>query len=368
MSQKILFVIDSLGAGGAQRQMVALANSLVRDRYTVEFFNYYPDSDFFRSSIDSSIKTWDYRKRETGFSLHLVIYLRRLIQARSFDIVLAYLEGPSLYAMLSALWTKTRVIVSDRNSYLKYNPVLLAVKRQAYRLADHIVANSFAQTKWLTDTALLSRRNLTTIPNGYEPDSILFSPSEIEEHRNSRLLSIGRINPQKNIETLIRALAFFYSRHLWVPSMTWVGVGDHPAYERKIRELLNQYPEVASRWTWIPESRSINELFSTHDVFVLPSRFEGLPNVVCEALFAGKPIIVSNVCDHSWLVKEGERGFLFNPESPRSLVNAIEKMLSIENDQWDTFARNARQFAEEHLSLQRMTAQYRTVFRKVLDR
>jgi len=49
-----------------------------------------------------------------------------------------------------------------------------------------------------------------------------------------------------------------------------------------------------------------------HDAFVHPSFYEGMPNVVCEALAAGLPVLVSDVCDHPLLVEKGVQGFLFS--------------------------------------------------------
>jgi glycosyltransferase involved in cell wall biosynthesis len=71
-----------------------------------------------------------------------------------------------------------------------------------------------------------------------------------------------------------------------------------------------------------------------HDALIHPSLYEGLPNAVCEALAAGLPVLISNVCDHPLLVVEGERGFLFDPSDPLSIAMSIERAAALDADSW----------------------------------
>ena len=87
----------------------------------------------------------------------------------------------------------------------------------------------------------------------------------------------------------------------------------------QVDELIESLPKCGKNWRWLGEESDIPGLLREHHALIHPSLYEGLPNVVCEALAAGMPVLVSNVCDHPLLVADGERGFLFDPADPGSI-------------------------------------------------
>jgi hypothetical protein len=99
---KLLFVIDSFGSGGAQRQMVQLAVGLAEAGHELEFFIYVPSHDHFRRVVeDADILVHEYVK-SSRYSLGIVPRLARVMRDGAFDLVLAYLTTPGVYAELAA--------------------------------------------------------------------------------------------------------------------------------------------------------------------------------------------------------------------------------------------------------------------------
>jgi len=107
-------------------------------------------------------------------------------------------------------------------------------------------------------------------------------------------------------------------------------------------------------------------LLRRHDALIHPSFYEGLPNVVCEALATGIPVLASAVCDHPLLVAEGERGFLFDPESPQSIAAAITRFTALSVADRRRFSRNAREYAEANLGVEKMVGAYESLFMQLL--
>ena len=70
--------------------------------------------------------------------------------------------------------------------------------------------------------------------------------------------------------------------------------------------------------------KNINDLYQSVDALIHPSIYEGLPNVICEAMILGCCVIASNVCDHPVILND-ERGLLFDPRSPKSISKSIEE-------------------------------------------
>ena len=111
---------------------------------------------------------------------------------------------------------------------------------------------------------------------------------------------------------------------------------------------------------------NVAELLHRYPALIHPSLYEGLPNVVCEALACGLPVLASDVCDHALLVSEGERGFLFEPTFPESIAAAITKFSALSGEGRERLSRNARRYAEANLGVERMVSAYEDLFWQLL--
>jgi glycosyltransferase involved in cell wall biosynthesis len=354
-------VIDHFGAGGAQRQMVNLACGLKERGHDVQMFVYFPEYDFFRSVIDQTgIRVHPVRKGR-GFSIKVVLRLMRLVRTERIEGVISFLNSPNVYAELARIGSpRTTLIVSERSSHhADTRRVAAMVKRLLHVLASRVVTNSRAHAAWLRRFPWL-RDKVTTIYNGYA----IANRPEVDRQPIPALslLVIGRIGPEKNGINLVRALVHFHRKHGYVPNLSWVGNPDtRPAgveYRRRLDELLDQHPEVSSRWAWLGERSDIPRLLEHHYALIHPSLYEGLPNVICEALMSGRPVLASEVCDHPNLVGDGRRGFLFDPEDPEAIAHAIERLAALSADQWLEMSFNARRYADEHLGIETMVSEY----------
>jgi glycosyltransferase involved in cell wall biosynthesis len=366
---KILLVIDHFGSGGAQRQMVNLAIGLKKVGIEVDVFIYYPKYNFYRQLLEKySVNIIDHYKDKKGISASVFYHLRQLLVSNQYDIALAYLDTPSVYLLLSGIKCKTKLIVSDRSSYLgapgKHSYL---IKRQIFRLSHKVITNSETQRSWFINSARFPDNKVITIYNGYDKTAFFNDKTIIPSKLELNLIAIGGIRPVKNIETLILALDLFYQKHRWVPGISWVGKSDAIDYENNVKSLLELKSEVKAAWKWMGERSDIPGLLAAHHALISPSYYEGLPNVVCEALFSGKPVLSSNVCDYPVLVKDKVRGFLFNPKSPESIMKSIENLISLTSKEWLSMSENSRLFAENNLSLDNMVRSYITVFNSVLE-
>ena len=131
--------------------------------------------------------------------------------------------------------------------------------------------------------------------------------------------------------------------------VSWYGLQDEYSdysnrCNNKIIDLgISDYIELKQK------TKTIEKEYQAADYFCLPSFYEGTPNVICEAIASGKPVICSNVCDNGIYVKEGENGFLFDPKSVESMADGIEKALKLTNDEYQSYCRRSREMADELL-------------------
>jgi glycosyltransferase involved in cell wall biosynthesis len=363
---KVLLVIDHLGLGGAQRQMVELACGLAARAHTVELFNYFPEHDFFLQRVRAQgIRVHGYRKGR-GFSLGVIRALAQILRRGRFDIVLSFLNNPNLYAELASIASGAKLVVSERVSHDDDRFVFAPrPRRYLHALADHVVANSETHAAWLRSKAWL-RDKVSCIYNGLDLQALAPGTAAPPRRGELRLLAVGRVCLQKNPLMLIAGLRRFAAEHDWVPEVSWAGRCDASASGREYAAAVNwslaAQPEIAARWHWLGEEADMPALLRRHDALIHASLYEGLPNAVCEALSAGLPVLASNVCDHALLVAEGERGFLFDPRDPESIAASLAKAAALDEEAWRALSGNARSYAESHLGVAHMVNAYERLF------
>ena len=326
---KILLFIDNLGSGGAQRQIVNLAAGLRSREYSVEVLVYNSKIDFFSSNLKELGIEVHAIDKGRGFSIKVVKELIKLVKKNRYEAIISYLDAPNIYAEIASLFLpSTRLIVSERSSHVHDKVAVIGVlKRLLHAFADLVVANSYDHSKWLRKLFWL-RNKVTCIYNGYPiPNLVPINPPE--KAQDLKLIVVARIGREKNCLLLIEAMEKFYRKYGFVPSLSWVGRWDESAegvqYRKLIEEKLSRNKSVQEKWFWLGEQSNVFELIGEHHAMIHASLYEGLPNVVCESLLSGRPVVASRVCDHPVLIAEGERGGLFDPSSSDELVMEIKK-------------------------------------------
>ena len=98
------------------------------------------------------------------------------------------------------------------------------------------------------------------------------------------------------------------------------------------------------------KSKNIKEKYQEADIFCLPSFYEGTPNVICEAISVGLPVVCSNVCDNSIYVHDGKNGLLFDPQNPSDIAEKIKALINMGDNEYLGMRRECRAIAEELLS------------------
>ena len=187
-----------------------------------------------------------------------------------------------------------------------------------------MVPNSTSQSQYIRKHFKQLEDKLVTITNF--TDTNFFRPlnnfcikSEVLE-----ILVVGRINVQKNIPCFLEAMSLLKKRGVkflvkWYGNVR-KGTEDYYNNILKLRDEfgLSNYVEFYSGIS------DIRGEYQKCDLFCLPSLYEGYPNVLCEAMSCGKPVIASNVCDNPMIIEDGENGYLFNPNNPEELAEKIE--------------------------------------------
>lgn len=351
--KRILCLIDSLASGGAQRQLVGLAALLHKKGYKVKVITYY-NLAFYLSSLNENQIDYEFISCGRGLMSRL-IKINKAIKSFSPDVVISYLDTPNiLTCILKLCRPKWKLIVSERNTTQTLN-ARDKIKFFLYKHADSIVPNSYSQDEFISANFPHLKEKCTVITNFV--DTKIFCPVENKEEGDVvRIIGVGRVIHQKNIPILIEALKIVHEKGYNV-RVDWYG-NRFEAYDECVN-LITQY-SLANRFEFHDPFNPIVNKYHESDIFVLPSFYEGFPNVLCEAMACGLISIASDVCDNGRIIKDGDSGFLFPSGDANKLAECIQKVLELSKEQLWTMSETSRSRAVKMFSEE-------TFFRKYIS-
>ncbi|MEM5774684.1 MAG: glycosyltransferase family 4 protein [Anaerolineaceae bacterium] len=369
--KKILFIIDNLSTGGAQRQMVQLAVGLKHRGYDIEIFCYQEGDLLAKPLYEEGIPVIWYEKK-SRFSLGVFFTIRRLINQNRYDLIISFLTTPNFYAVLCGkfMGRPVPVIVSERRADLPGGPDRMErFARSIYRYADHVVVNSHHQREDLSRKHPWLEGKITTIYNGFDLKKFNI-PARVNTNSSLNLLVVASVGPYKNGLCLVEALKIMRDDYGLKPKVDWIGqqvpVGVYGEYLDKMNRLISEY-SLQDQWNWLGQRTDVIEQMHSHDVLIHPSYVEGLPNVVCEALASSLPVIVSNTLDHPLLVQHNESGFLFDFHNPVDLAERIVEFNQLGHDDRKRMGECGRRYAEGNLASERFISEYENLITRVLQ-
>lgn len=321
--KRVLCLIESLGSGGAERQLTGLAVMLKQQGNEVEVW-YYVKNEFYLPYLQENGVRGRYLS-EANNPKERFFALRRNIKSYHPDTILSYSDSTSIIAcVLKQLGMKYHLVVSERNTTQELtNRVKL--RFFCYRWADVIVPNSHSQARFIGNNYPKLSSKVKVITNFVDTEKFMPSDEPIPPHEETRMVCVGRLMPQKNlprfIESVGKIIAAGYKLHV-----DWFGQDLNDAYSEECHKAIIKY-HLEQNFIFHAPSSEIQKEYQKADVFCLPSLYEGFPNVLCEAMSCGKPVLCSRVCDNPNIVHEGENGLLFNPQNINEMVDTIIRFM-----------------------------------------
>lgn len=342
---RINLFIDCLGAGGAQRQMVGLAIMLKANGHDVKVSSYY-NINFYKKQLDDEEVPNELIPGAANTKKR-IFAVRSYFKKERPDWVIAYQETPSLVASAAKLLgCKFKLIASERNTTQMVG-MNERVRFFLYHWADKIVPNSYSQEDYLAEHHPWMKSKLTTISNFVDLDK--FAYTEHERRDIPIIMIAASIWPSKNTPGLIEAAKILKERGVKC-KFQWYGMVDKwMAYFNECEAKVTEYG-LQNMVELLPKTKEIQKKYQEADYFCLPSFYEGTPNVICEAISTGVPVMCSNVCDNPHYVIEGRNGVLFDPKNPEDMADKIEMILSQADEQYQSYRKMSRSIAEEKLA------------------
>lgn len=352
--KRILCLIETIGSGGAERQLTGLAVMLRQKGYQVEVC-YYIKKEFHLPYLQENGVAACFLAEATNPKKRFFA-LWKHIKSFKPDIVISYSVSPSMITcLLKLLGVKYNLIVSERNTTQQLN-AREKLRFMLCRWANHIVPNSQSQASFIDKNFPRLSNKVRVITNFVDTEK--FVPSK-EPHKTTdvtRVICVGRLAPQKNVLNFIDAVSKVVRLNNNV-RFDWFGHNFGDAYVKCCYEAIDKLG-LSDYFEFHPATSDVINEYQKSDVFCLPSLYEGFPNVLCEAMSCGLPVLCSRVCDNPYIIEEGKNGLLFNPKDAEDMANKMLYFCKLPVEERYNMGKRSLEIAKKKLSKELFIQKY----------
>ncbi len=326
---KVTLVIYGLGGGGAERVMSIVANYWVSKGWDVTLLLLVPPTTapFYQLDPRIKLKSLGVAGKSTSKLAAIVktwqrvkVLRQEIIQSKP-DVTIGFMNSVNVYVILACLGLNIPTIVSEHiyPGCTDANKIWQFIMKRAYRYADLITV--------LTQNALPfypENKGYRTIvmPNPITtPDPVGSTTGLLQD---PSLIAVGRLHPQKGFDLLLKA---FHRVQATYPDWQLTILGEGPM--RSELEALRSQLKLTDRVHLPGLVSNVRDYLDRADLFVMPSRFEGFPMALCEAMACGLPVLSADCLSGPRdIIDDGINGILVTTENVEALAIGLDKLMS----------------------------------------
>ncbi len=361
---RLLLVISTLQAGGAERVLSTMANFWTRKNWMISIVTFDDASNHPFYALDSRIRIFPLSLLRhssnflsgVGHNWGRVKKLRRTILENDPDAIISFIDKTNVLVLLATLGLPIPVVVSERTDPRQYSfgRMWNSLRLLAYRKAKYVVVQTQRAKEYFPVTL---RSKIVVIPNPVTPMSDVQVSSQSSFQRPF-VTTIGRLVEEKGIDLLLYAFARLADRF---PHWSLHVFGEGPL--RSSLEVLREKLGLSACIQFHGLIRNPHEVLVQADLFVLPSRAEGFPNAMLQAMACGLPVIATDCSSGPReIIHHGEDGLLVPTENEEQLSTAMQRLMDNEEDR-RRLGNNARKVSQRY-SLERIMSLWEDILGK----
>ena len=366
---KILFVINGLGVGGAERQLLALCSAIKKRGADCKVVSLGRSSHLFELFKISGIDVVEIGVGAPTYSLSRFMQLRKVLGKEEYDVAQGWMYFANALltlAMITCLKKKPvfwglrgMSAVTDKNSFLIriYHRMLAFMSP----LASKIVHNAQASLDAHALTLGYPYATSVVIPNGF-----VVRPAARTFHVLSQCKTalgidpshfivgwVGRLHPHKDVPNLLAAAGLLTDR---IPNVQFLFVGKGiSASNRQLTSLISKHAPT-SKITFVSQTNDVEPLMLAMDCLVISSRTENMPNTIGEAMSLGIPCAATNVGDCALLI--GNQDFIVPAQNSALLAEKVYSIFMLDQHEREALGASGRQRIVDLFSIDVAASRY----------
>lgn len=355
---KILFVIYSLGTGGAERVMSLLSNDWIKKGHDISIATIKGD-DTPSYRFDSSIELihLDVASESENIidalssNYKRILAIEKAISENSSDLVISFLTTSNILTILAAKLAKKPIIVSEHsNFYFETSKLWRLLRRVVYPFSDAlIVLTEHDREKYDYHS------NVHIVPN-----PLILEHDHKNIQRQKMILAVGRLNKVKGFDLLIKAFSQVEAKGWY---LVILGEGSERVnLEKQVDELkINKNISMPGRVT------DVEAYYKKASIFVLSSRHEGFPMALIEAMGYGcASVSFDCLTGPSDIINHNKNGILVEAENTNKLSESIQHLIDQEEKR-EELGENAKKIVDI-LNIEKITIKWFKIITKVLNK
>jgi glycosyltransferase involved in cell wall biosynthesis len=368
---RILYIINAVNYGGAEKQLHERAAALARRDHSVGVISMMPFVHFEDSLRAAGVQTFTLGLKGRSTLAHAVLAYTRVLREFKPDVVHSHLFWSSMFArvlrVVRPIVRGPRAVLvcsshsraeSSRTRYLAYRltnrlgDAWTSVSREGIAVHEAAGAVPAGFARWTPNGIDLSR---------YAPDATAREAvrAELDVGKRFMWLALGSFHTDtKDYATMLRAVA-------QQPGSSVLLIGGEGALLEERRALAASLGLV-NRVRFLGLRSDVERLFQAADAYVLSSQTEGMPNVLLQAAASGLPIVTTNVGEASAIVQDGRGGFVVEPRNPERLAEAMTRVEQMDDLTRRQFGDAARTHVAQHFDFARVVDRWEALYRELL--
>lgn len=371
MSIKILHIIPNLGIGGTEKMVLELCRGLNRNSFYNRVIALKSGGQTAEELEKSGIPV-NLLNSPDSFGMGLmdmprvVRTVRENIIADSPDIVQTWLTRANVVGRIASKSAGHQRIISALRVMEIEKKYHIWAEKITHRYSKMITVNCTALKKFAVQRIGIPEEKIVYIPNGIDekrnPDQHtinIYKKKWIS--RNAFIFgTVGRLHEQKGIDVFLKAAKMVLNQF---PNSRFLIAGEGPAKSQLVQ--LTKHLGIESAVVFCGWAKESLEFISILDVFVLASRWEGMPNAVMEAMISKKPVIASTVGGVTDLIQSGTEGLLIESENVKQCSDAMIQLIQ-DSKLRGKIAESAYEKIKRDYSMDQMISSYKKLYESIV--
>lgn len=382
--KKILHIIPNLGIGGTEKILLEICQNLHVKVFEMKVISLKSGGQTAESLKNSGVAVTLLNAPHTFWQglvdlPRIFLNLRKAILDFSPDLIHTWLTRANVMGRLAAGSVGFRNILSSLRVVEREKQYHLWAERWTARSSRAVTVNSTALKKFAIEEVGIPEEKVILIFNGIDINSIPSSSRHLsvgypDKEGKSEIWigTLGRLHKQKGMDIFLQAAKIVLEKFsqgnplavgYHIPQCRFL-IGGEGA-ERKALEKLCSKIQIQSRVSFVGEVEDPVGFIQSLDIFVLSSRWEGMPNVVLEAMASCVPVVASSGAGVADLIEDGESGVLVEPENAESCAEGILRLIK-DSVLRKKIAGRAYEKVKKEFRLDAMVSSYKKLYESLL--